>query len=156
MYVGMSLKKARDRYLVKPGSTVKISKVDSNEKTLFDGDKESSLPVLDELRAELKELQNQLYAQDRKKLLVVIQAMDTGGKDGCVKAVFATVDPQGIHVEAFKKPTEDELAHDFLWRVHAKVPRNGTRDQNIHPVDLPVSLIRLIRHVTRGINPPSK
>ena len=51
--------------------------------------------------------------------------MDTGGKDGTVKSVFSDVDPQGIHVEPFKKPSEDELARDFLWRVHAKVPRNG-------------------------------
>jgi len=121
----MSLEKASEKYLVKPGSKVKIDKVDADDKSLFDGGKEDSLPVLDELRAELKELQNRLYAEDKQKLLVVIQAMDTGGKDGCVKSVFATVDPQGIHVEAFKKPTEDELGHDFLWRVHAKVPGNG-------------------------------
>ena len=121
----MSLANARSRYKVKPGSKVSIDKIDANEKTLFDGSKEDSLPVLHGLRSELKELQNQLYAQNKKKLLVVIQAMDTGGKDGCVKSVFATVDPQGIHVEAFKKPTEEELAHDFLWRVHAKVPRSG-------------------------------
>jgi PPK2 family polyphosphate:nucleotide phosphotransferase len=56
---------------------------------------------------------------------LVLQAMDTGGKDGCVKHVFSRIDPQGIHVRSFKKPTEEELARDFLWRVHSKVPRNG-------------------------------
>jgi PPK2 family polyphosphate:nucleotide phosphotransferase len=51
--------------------------------------------------------------------------MDTGGKDGCIKNVFSTIDPQGLNVVSFKKPNEEELAHDFLWRVHAEVPRNG-------------------------------
>ncbi|MFN5738809.1 MAG: PPK2 family polyphosphate kinase, partial [Akkermansiaceae bacterium] len=59
------------------------------------------------------------------RILLVLQAMDTGGKDGCVKHVFSRIDPQGIHVRSFKKPTEEELARDFLWRIHEKVPRNG-------------------------------
>lgn len=121
----MSLKKACDRYKVEPGSKVKISKIDAGEKTLFDGNKESSLPVMEQQLARIKELQTKLYAQDKKKLLVVMQAMDTGGKDGCVRSVFGSVDPLGIHVQAFKRPTENELAHDYLWRVHKHVPRNG-------------------------------
>jgi len=104
---------------------VKISKIDAGEKTLFDGNKESSLPVMEQQLARIKELQTKLYAQDKKKLLVVMQAMDTGGKDGCVRSVFGSVDPLGIHVQAFKRPTENELAHDYLWRVHKHVPRNG-------------------------------
>jgi PPK2 family polyphosphate:nucleotide phosphotransferase len=62
---------------------------------------------------------------NKHRILLVLQAMDTGGKDGCVKHVFSRIDPQGIHVRSFKKPTEEELARDFLWRVHEKVPRNG-------------------------------
>ena len=66
-----------------------------------------------------------LYAQNKHRILLVLQAMDTGGKDGCVKHVFSRIDPQGIHVRSFKKPSEEELARDFLWRVHSKVPRSG-------------------------------
>lgn len=121
----MPVQGALEKYVVKPGDKLKLGDKNTNEKSLFEGSKEDSIVALDELRAELKELQNQLYAQDKKSLLVVIQAMDTGGKDGCVKSVFATVDPQGIMVTPFKKPSEEELAHDFLWRVHAKAPRNG-------------------------------
>ncbi|MFN7343424.1 MAG: PPK2 family polyphosphate kinase, partial [bacterium] len=62
---------------------------------------------------------------NKHRILLVLQAMDTGGKDGCVKQVFSRIDPQGIHVRSFKKPTEEELARDFLWRIHEKVPRNG-------------------------------
>jgi PPK2 family polyphosphate:nucleotide phosphotransferase len=70
-------------------------------------------------------LQKVLYAQNKHRILIVLQAMDTGGKDGCVKHVFSRVDPQGVNVKAFKKPSEEEAAHDFLWRVHAQVPGNG-------------------------------
>lgn len=125
LYCSMSLSDARKRYLVKPGSKIRIEDVDANEKALFDGDKESSRPVMQEQLQKIKELQTKLYSQDSQKLLVIMQAMDAGGKDGCVKSVFAAVDPLGIHVEAFKRPTEDELAHDFLWRIHQKCPRNG-------------------------------
>lgn len=121
----MSLAKSRETYRVESGSRLKLGGGSTNDKSLFEGTKEESLVVLEGLRADLKEEQTKLFAKGNKRLLVVIQAMDTGGKDGCVKSVFGTVDPQGVHVEAFKKPTEDELAHDFLWRIHAKVPRNG-------------------------------
>jgi PPK2 family polyphosphate:nucleotide phosphotransferase len=73
----------------------------------------------------LYELQEILYAQGKHALLVVLQAMDTGGKDGTVEHVMGTVNPQGAQVTAFKVPTEEELAHDFLWRVHRAVPRRG-------------------------------
>jgi PPK2 family polyphosphate:nucleotide phosphotransferase len=122
----MPVKGALERYLVKPGSKVDLAKIDSDEFTLFDkGGKDDSTKAFDELQDELQHLQKLLYAQNKHRILVVMQAMDTGGKDGCIKHVFSRIDPQGIHVRAFKKPNEDELAHDFLWRVHEKVPRNG-------------------------------
>ncbi len=121
----MSIKNASEKYVVKPGSQVDLEAMDRKDKSLFDGDKSDHYDVLEDLCLELKEMQNVLYAEGKNKLLVVIQAMDTGGKDGCVKSVFARVDPQGITVTPFKKPTEDEMAHDFLWRVHKAVPRNG-------------------------------
>jgi PPK2 family polyphosphate:nucleotide phosphotransferase len=122
----MPVSGALERYLVKPGSKVDLTKIDSSERALFeDGGKEDSLKAFDKLQDELQHLQKLLYAQNKHRVLVVIQAMDTGGKDGCVKHVFSRIDPQGIHVRAFKKPNEEELARDFLWRVHSKVPRNG-------------------------------
>jgi len=121
----MPVQGALDRYLVKPGDKLVLSERETDDKSLFDGSKEDHKPFLDQLREDLKILQHHLYAEDKHRLLVVIQAMDTGGKDGTVKNVFSDVDPQGIHVEPFKKPTEEELSRDFLWRVHSKVPRNG-------------------------------
>jgi PPK2 family polyphosphate:nucleotide phosphotransferase len=117
---------ALERYLVKPGSKVDLAKIDADESVLFkQKDKDDSLKAFDKLRDELQDLQKVLYAQNKHRVLLVLQAMDTGGKDGCVKHVFSRIDPQGIHVRSFKKPTEEELARDFLWRVHEKVPRNG-------------------------------
>lgn len=114
------------RYRVKPGQPFRLADIDTGEKTMFDDcTKESSLGMFDAMRDELQELQKLLHAQNKHRVLVVIQAMDTGGKDGCIKHVFSRIDPQGINVCAFKKPTEEEMAHDFLWRIHQEVPRNG-------------------------------
>ena len=77
------------------------------------------------LRLRLDELQNALYAESKQALLVVLQARDAGGKDGTIRRVFNSVNPQGCTVTAFKKPTPNELAHDYLWRVHAAVPAQG-------------------------------
>jgi len=122
----MPVSGALEKYLVKPGSNVDLRKIDPNDRTLFDeGGKEDSLKAFDKLQDELQHLQKLLYAQNKHRILVVLQAMDTGGKDGCVKHVFSRIDPQGIIVCPFKKPTEEELARDFLWRVHQKVPCNG-------------------------------
>lgn len=77
------------------------------------------------LRRELVDGQTRLYAEGRRKVLVVFQATDTGGKDGTIRKVFRGVNPQGVRVTPFKAPTPDELAHDFLWRVHKAVPAAG-------------------------------
>lgn len=114
-----------ERYIVRPGEGLDLSKIDSRDRALFDGSKSSSLQVFDELRDEIQFLQKKLFAQNKHKILLIIQAMDTGGKDGVIKHVFSRVDPQGVDVASFKKPTEEELARDFLWRVHQRVPRNG-------------------------------
>lgn len=74
---------------------------------------------------ELDRLQNLLYASSRYSVLVIIQGMDASGKDGAIKNVFGTLNPQGVTVKSFKAPTPEELAHDFLWRVHAAVPAKG-------------------------------
>ncbi len=122
----MPVSGALERYWVKPGSKVDFEKLESGEKSLFDGDgKEDVEPQFGILQDQLQDLQKMLYAQNKHRILVVMQAMDTGGKDGCIKHVFSHIDPQGIHVRSFKKPTEEELSYDFLWRVHSKVPHRG-------------------------------
>jgi PPK2 family polyphosphate:nucleotide phosphotransferase len=78
-----------------------------------------------EMVIKIGELQHKMYAEGKQSLLVILQGMDASGKDGTVKTVFADCNPTGIDTFAFKKPTEEEFAHDFLWRVHQKVPRKG-------------------------------
>jgi PPK2 family polyphosphate:nucleotide phosphotransferase len=80
---------------------------------------------IQELKLKLEELQNLVYAEGRHALLIVLQGMDASGKDGVVRNVFSAVNPMGCRVIAFKKPTELEMKHDFLWRVHAQVPEKG-------------------------------
>ena len=80
---------------------------------------------MEKLRIRLDELQNALYAESKRSLLVVLQARDAGGKDGTIRRVFSSVNPQGCSVTAFRAPTHVELAHDYLWRVHAAVPARG-------------------------------
>lgn len=121
----MKIENASEEYIVKPGSKIKLSEIDTNDISLYKAGKKHHHDELHELREELREGQNLLYAEGKKKLLVVIQAMDTGGKDGTVKSVFGRVDPQGIEVTSFKKPSAEELSHDYLWRVHQHAPANG-------------------------------
>jgi PPK2 family polyphosphate:nucleotide phosphotransferase len=121
----MPVSGALERYWIKPGTKVDFGKFDSGERVLFPGEKEDFGVQFDQLQDQLQQLQKVLYAQNKHRILVVMQAMDTGGKDGCIKHVFSRIDPQGIHVRSFKKPSEEELAHDFLWRVHSKVPSTG-------------------------------
>jgi PPK2 family polyphosphate:nucleotide phosphotransferase len=77
------------------------------------------------LKLKLEELQNLLYAEGKHSLLIVLQGMDASGKDGVTKNVFNTVNPMGCRAISFKKPTELEMKHDFLWRIHANVPERG-------------------------------
>ena len=77
------------------------------------------------LNARLEELQELLYAEGRRKVLIVFQALDAGGKDGTIRRVFDGLNPQGVRVASFKAPTDQELAHDFLWRVHRHAPGSG-------------------------------
>ena len=122
----MPVSGALERYWVKPGTRVNLTRNDSAEKTLFLGaNKLEFEPQFAELQDQLRDLQKVLYAQNKHRVLVVMQAMDTGGKDGCIKHVFSHIDPQGIHVRSFKKPSEEELSYDFLWRIHSKVPHRG-------------------------------
>jgi PPK2 family polyphosphate:nucleotide phosphotransferase len=113
------------RYRVKPGAVVHLSKMDTRATDGFDGDKKAGKELLSILTKRIGELQEIFYAENRHRLLVVLQAMDTGGKDGTISHVFDNVNPQGVDVASFKAPTPKELAHDFLWRIHPHVPGNG-------------------------------
>jgi PPK2 family polyphosphate:nucleotide phosphotransferase len=113
------------QYLVKPGDQIKLSEWDPNDTGDFQGDKEEGRTETNNLNHRLEELQELLYAEHQHKLLVVLQAMDTGGKDGAIRHVFEGVNPQGTRVANFKEPTAEELDHDFLWRVHKQVPAKG-------------------------------
>ena len=91
----------------------------------FKGSKEEGLAEVAKLDQELDALQELLYAQHKHKVLIVLQAMDTGGKDGAIQHVFDGVNPQGVRVARFDVPTQEELDHDYLWRVHKAMPANG-------------------------------
>lgn len=114
----------RKKYQVKPGSRVKLSRWDPDETRPFDGKKSAEQELARNI-AQLYDLQYLLYAEDKHALLIVLQALDAGGKDGTIRHVMSGVNPQGCHVTAFKQPSTEELQHDFLWRIHKAVPRRG-------------------------------
>lgn len=109
-------------YRVTPDHKFKLEDVDPG---FSQGDKEKVKSKLLDLNKELEALQELLFAEHLHKVLVVLQAMDTGGKDGVIRHVFEGVNPQGVRVAGFKKPTPVELDHDYLWRVHPLVPAKG-------------------------------
>ncbi len=121
------MKKTTDtkRHLVAPGKKLRLADHDPRDTGAFDGDKAAARARKQALNERLEELQEALYAERKQRLLVVLQAMDAGGKDGTIRSVFDGANPQGVTVACFKKPTERELAHDFLWRVHPHVPGDG-------------------------------
>ena len=114
-----------DRYRIGAGEAARLNERDPSDQSLFSGDKRAGKAALRELNKRLEELQELLYADNRHRLLVVLQATDTGGKDGTIRHVFRGVNPQGVRVHSFGVPSETELAHDYLWRIHAHVPPDG-------------------------------
>ncbi|RLK52842.1 PPK2 family polyphosphate kinase [Microbacterium telephonicum] len=117
-----------DSLRVAPG--FRLADVDPAATPGYDHGKKHAAADLDAGAAQFDELQERLFAQSRENpnapaLLLVLQAMDSAGKGGIVRHVIGTTDPQGIHLKAFKKPSEEELAHDFLWRIEKEVPKAG-------------------------------
>ncbi|MGI0090505.1 MAG: polyphosphate kinase 2 family protein [Nitrososphaerales archaeon] len=104
---------------------VRLDDWDPDDTSSFDGDKKDALEKIDRLKKGLEALQERLYAERKHKVLLVLQAMDTGGKDSTIRLVFEGVNPQGVRVVSFGVPTQEEKDHDFLWRIHKRVPRNG-------------------------------
>jgi PPK2 family polyphosphate:nucleotide phosphotransferase len=114
-----------DRHRVKPGARVSLAKLDPKETPAFRGGKAKAQEAIGRLSRKLDDLQELLYAEHRHPVLVVLQGMDTSGKDGTIRHVFEGVNPQGVKVTSFKRPTSEELDHDFLWRVHKRSPAKG-------------------------------
>jgi PPK2 family polyphosphate:nucleotide phosphotransferase len=112
------------QFIVAPGSKVKLDKIDAS----YTGEhqtREQALPETEQHCGRLRDLQYLMYAEDKRSLLVCLQAMDAGGKDGTIRHVIGAMNAQGCSVHAFKQPSAEEAAHDFLWRVHAACPRRG-------------------------------
>jgi PPK2 family polyphosphate:nucleotide phosphotransferase len=115
---------ALDQYRIQPGQAVRLANIDPDDTGPFTGKKESQNTLKSNVKR-LAELQRVLWAESRHALLVILQAIDAGGKDGTIRHVMSGVNPQGVRVTSFKQPTEEELAHDYLWRIHQAVPRRG-------------------------------
>ena len=116
--------------LLRAGPGFRLADLDPASTPGYDGDKDQGQSDLEAGADELDELQERLYAQSRVEegapaVLLVLQAMDSAGKGGIVRHVVGSVDPQGVALAAFKKPTPEELAHDFLWRIEKRVPAPG-------------------------------
>lgn len=114
-----------ERYRVRPGAKIRLVEWDPSDTSGYEGTEDEALEELKLLRTKLDKLQELMYAEDKHSLLVVLQAMDTGGKDGTIRRVFEGVNPAGVRVAHYRQPTLDEAAHDFLWRVHPNAPARG-------------------------------
>src|SRR3954469_7373258 len=112
------------QYLVKRGEKIRLSRVATDDTPPFKN-KADAADVTAANLARLGELQQRLYGEAKRGLLIVLQGMDTSGKDGTIRHVFGGVNPQGCAVASFKAPTPIELAHDYLWRIHAQAPARG-------------------------------
>jgi PPK2 family polyphosphate:nucleotide phosphotransferase len=113
----------RTALLVKPGSRVHLDAIDAGDTHGYR--KDSAGPIVEADLERLRDLQERIWAENRHRLLIVLQGIDTAGKGGTIEHVMGAFNPQGCRVHAFKVPTADELAHDYLWRVHPHVPGKG-------------------------------
>jgi PPK2 family polyphosphate:nucleotide phosphotransferase len=118
-------KAVSDRWRIAHGKRLRLGDLDTRSNAGAPGDKAVTRSAVTGLIHEIAELQERLWAEQRQALLLVLQAMDAGGKDGAIEHVFTGVNPQGFRISNFRGPTEEELSHDFLWRVHRLTPRRG-------------------------------
>lgn len=115
----------RKRFVVEPGVKVRLDKIDPRFKDKHDESHKNATPKIQKHVERLTKAQYLLYADGNRSLLVVLQALDAGGKDGVVRHVFTAMNPQGTLVASFKEPSKVEAAHDFLWRAHLQTPAKG-------------------------------
>src|SRR5262245_29232932 len=113
-----------EQFRVAPDTKVDLKKIDPSFKDRHESQEEAANEIARH-QQRLRELQELLYVSRTCSLLICLQAMDTGGKDGIIRHVLSAMNPQGCRVTSFKQPTARELAHDFLWRIHRAVPANG-------------------------------
>lgn len=107
-----------------PNQPFDITTIPTDGKQFFPNREDAEI-AFKATRKEIVEMQRRLYAEGKQQLLIVFQAMDAGGKDGTIRNVFKGVNPQGVVVSSFKVPSKEEMAHDFLWRIHKKAPAKG-------------------------------
>src|SRR5262249_42976489 len=110
--------------LVKPGTSASLKDYDPGDTGPYGSEEEAEADLQKQLDALVK-LQNLFYACSSHALLIILQGMDTSGKDGTIRHVMSGLSPLGVQVKGFKAPTAEELAHDYLWRIHKEVPRKG-------------------------------
>src|ERR671913_1291291 len=113
------------RYLIRPGAEVDLGAFDPDDTSLLPGGKDEFGEQAGAIVARLAQGQELLFAGHDRKLLIVLQGNDTSGKDGTIRHAMRGFNAQGTRVVSFKKPSQEELEHDFLWRVHANVPAQG-------------------------------
>lgn len=114
-----------NHYLIPGGQNQKLSEIKAFPWDDLPHTKDEAYKELDSLRSQLADLQKRFFVDRSKKLLIVLQGMDTSGKNSTIRHVFRGVNPQGVHVSSFEKPTRREASHDFLWRIHKRIPANG-------------------------------
>lgn len=114
----------RKKFVIKPGHQLRLADIDARA-TPGQASQTESAEIVEFYRHKLGEMQTLLYAEDKRALLIVLQAMDAGGKDGTISHVMRSLNPMGVSAVRFESPTPEEAAHDFLWRIHKRVPRRG-------------------------------
>jgi PPK2 family polyphosphate:nucleotide phosphotransferase len=114
----------RKKFLIEPGKKVRLDEIDPGFKDRHES-QDTAMPEIEKHVERMAKLQYLLYADGNQSLLIVLQALDAGGKDGVVRHVFSAMNPQGTSVFAFKQPSRSEAAHDFLWRAHLRTPAKG-------------------------------
>ena len=112
-------------HLIEPNQDLRLADIPTRGGDAYQLKRKATEKAFKALRTELAEWQYKWYAEGNRKLLIVLQALDAGGKDGTIRRVFQGVNPQGVQVTSFKAPTKEELAHDYLWRIHKNVPAAG-------------------------------
>jgi PPK2 family polyphosphate:nucleotide phosphotransferase len=113
-----------EMFRVRPGRKLRLKKIDAGFKGHHEAEAAAAVEI-EHYRQKMAKMQSLLYAEKKRSVLIVLQALDAGGKDGTVNHVFSVLNPQGARVVGFKQPTPEELAHDFLWRVHPHAPAKG-------------------------------
>lgn len=119
----MTGKRFVNRYQIAPGDRIRLMEIDPASKARYS--KKEALKKVEKLRKKMEDLQQRLFAEGKRSVLICLQALDAGGKDGVVKHVIGSMNPDGCYVANFKQPTKEELAHDFLWRIEARMPKRG-------------------------------